>query len=81
MDDLARNTRTLIVCFTVALFALIPLRFVEEGQLVIARQNQVLGEIFVEEVEAEEEPIIQVDPARLEAPYNLIDGGLVSGYW
>lgn len=46
MNDFNRNTRTLIVSFVVAIFALIPLRFVEVGQEMSLSQseNQVLGE-------------------------------------
>ncbi|MBU3935529.1 hypothetical protein KJ909_02550 [Patescibacteria group bacterium] len=49
MTDLDRNTRTLIVCFAVALLALIPLRFVEVGQMMVQEQKQVLGERVVVE--------------------------------
>ncbi|HEX8923929.1 MAG TPA: hypothetical protein VF828_04310 [Patescibacteria group bacterium] len=47
MTDLDRNTRTLIVAFSIAIFALVPLRFVEAGQMMSQSYNasqQVLGE-------------------------------------
>lgn len=75
MNDAARNVRTLIVCFVIAVMALIPLRFVEAGQERIRmyemRRVQVLGEMtqrpVVEEVE-------EFDPAMISAPYDEIDG-------
>jgi len=75
MTDLERNTRTLIVCFSVALFVLIPLRFVEAGQQVMmGRQSQVLGESAEAQVVV---PIVKkIDPAQLQAPYDEIDGVL-----
>jgi len=70
MTDLQRNTRTLVICFVVGLFSLLPLRFYEEGQLVEEYNRQILGayslseEVNLETVE--QEPIIE---AELEAPY------------
>lgn len=66
MDNLNRNTRTLIVSFVIAIFALIPLRFVEAGQYDLVNDAQVLGET------------ISVVPTKsveikLEAPYNDIE--------
>jgi len=58
MTDLDRNTRTLIVCFAVALFALIPLRFVEVGQMMVQEQKQVLGESVTAPVYVEEKVMI-----------------------
>lgn len=61
-----RNTRTLIVSFTVAIMAMIPLRFVEVGnQLeVIDRGSMVLGETSQEVI---------MPTSDLESPYNVID--------
>lgn len=42
MNDLNRNTRTLIVCFVVAIFTLIPLKFYETGNQVVSK-SEVLG--------------------------------------
>lgn len=70
MTDLDRNTRTLIVCFTLALMGLIPLRFVEAGQNRMMARPMVLGETVEVAVEAVETR----SPATLEAPYNEIDG-------
>jgi hypothetical protein len=69
MTDTDRNTRTLIVCFSLAVMALIPLRFVEVGQLteMAAGQVQVLGETTQQEV-------VTASQTGLEAPYNEIDG-------
>lgn len=77
MNDLDRNTRTLIVCFVVVLGALVPLRFVEAGQMMVARQSQILGEVAPLGIELE--PVERVSPARLEAPYDRIDGVLGEG--
>lgn len=45
MNNLNRNTRTLIVSFLIAVFALIPLRFIEAGQQqAFTLPAQVLGE-------------------------------------
>lgn len=66
MEEMNRNTRTLIVSFTVAIMAMIPLRFVEVGnQLeVIDRGSMVLGETSQEVVSL---------TSDLESPYNVID--------
>lgn len=72
MNNIDRSTRTLIVSFTIAIFALIPLRFVEAGKQMelidtnyaINQNAQVLGET----IEIEKEP-----KAVLEAPYNEIE--------
>lgn len=53
MNNFNRNTRTLIVCFLVAVFALIPLRFVEVGQQGYFVQSQVLGDTAEELVDSE----------------------------
>jgi len=75
MTDLDRNTRTLIVCFSVALLALIPLRFVEAGQQAVRMgQNQVLGESA--EVQIVVPVVREINPAQLQAPYDEIDGNL-----
>jgi len=62
MEEINRNTRTLIISFTVAILAMIPLRFVEVGnQLeVIDSRSMVLGETSQEVI-------------SLESPYNVID--------
>jgi len=75
MTDLDRNTRTLIVCFSVALLALIPLRFVEAGQQAMRMgQSQILGESIEREIVA---PVVKrIHPAQLQAPYDKIDGAL-----
>jgi len=66
MEEINRNTRTLIVSFTVAVMAMIPLRFVEVGnQLeVIDSRSMVLGETSQEAV---------LPKSELESPYNVID--------
>jgi len=70
MTDLQRNTRTLVICFVVGLFSLLPLRFYEEGQLVEDYNRQILGayslseEVNLETVE--QEPIVE---SGFEAPY------------
>lgn len=58
-----RNCKTLIICFVIALFALVPLRFIEEGnKLSYTPRNQVLGE---EVVLIDKKPI--VDEVEIEA--------------
>jgi len=71
MNESNRNTRTLIVSFVVAIMALIPLRFVEVGQ-VLENQAQVLGEsVVLPSSEVVAEPV-------LEAPYNEIEANKVN---
>lgn len=50
MTDNDRNIRTLIVCFVLALFVLVPIR-VMQGNPVVTGQVQVLGETDTEEGE------------------------------
>lgn len=88
MTDLNRNTRTLIVAFVVAVLALVPLRFVAEGQdqgygNYFASEVMVLG---TEDYSYEEiilptaaDPVQMSEEAVLEAPYNEIDGVQVLG--
>ncbi len=66
MEEINRNTRTLIISFTVAILAMIPLRFVEVGnQLeVIDSRSMVLGETSQEVISP---------TSDLESPYNVID--------
>ena len=44
MTDNDRNTRTLVICFVLAVMSLISLRFVEVGNITSASNSQVLGE-------------------------------------
>jgi len=44
MTDNDRNTRTLVVCFVIAVMSLISLRFVEVKNVTTASGSQVLGE-------------------------------------
>ncbi|OGL52352.1 hypothetical protein A3K55_02375 [Candidatus Shapirobacteria bacterium RBG_13_44_7] len=67
MTDTDRNSRTLILCFVVAIMVLIPLRFVEAGQSVgVGSTTQVLGEVE------------EVGNPELEAPYAEIES---EGCW
>ena len=72
MTDLTRNTRTLIVCFSLAIFALIPLRFVEIGQQ--TSEAAVLGEtqVLVEEPEIVLPVADEYVLGDLEAPYDEV---------
>ncbi|MFA5828576.1 MAG: hypothetical protein WC841_04460 [Candidatus Shapirobacteria bacterium] len=82
MTDLARNTRTLIVCFSLAIFALIPLRFVEISQEVSEDYGgaSVLGEAqMLEEPEVALPSADEYVSGELEAPYDEMDNGEVSG--
>ena len=63
MNNFDRNTRTLLVSFLVAIFALIPLRFVEVGsQQNLIGDAQVLGEA-----------ISIPEETNFEAPYDEIE--------
>jgi len=71
MDESNRNTRTLIVSFVFAIMAMIPLRFVEAGQMMQssftpASRSAVLGEM-------EERVVLPNAELNLESPYNVID--------
>lgn len=71
MEQMAANTRTLIVCFVAAIMVLIPLRFVEEGQLMVQRaqkQAKVLGQQSEAQKEEERQGGIE-----LESPYEQME--------
>jgi len=82
MTDLNRNTRTLIAAFVVAIFALVPLRFVADGQMdsslwYRAENVRVLGTednrgsgIILPETAS---PMYMNSEAILEAPYDEIE--------
>ena len=80
MTDLARNTRTLIVCFSLAIFSLIPLRFVEISQQAPEDYGGAtgLGETQILEQPEVILPSAEVyTPGELEAPYNQIESGVL----
>lgn len=62
MNNLNRNTRTLIVSLLIAVFALIPLRFIEVGQMQekYMMQTQVLGEQTDEIIEEPDQEIVEM---------------------
>lgn len=65
MNNFNRNTRTLILSFVVAVFALIPLRFIEVGQKQeYFAPSQVLGEKIEDKIESK---------SLLEAPYDELE--------
>jgi hypothetical protein len=69
MDNSNRNTRTLIVSFVVAIFALIPLWFVEVGEMQSFMSDaQVLGETISVPTENN-----YIEEAKLESPYDSIE--------
>lgn len=70
MNNIDRNTRTLIVSFLIAIFALIPLRFIEVGEqrAVLSSEAQVLGET----VDVLKDNVEENAP-RLEAPYDELE--------
>ncbi|MFA5025824.1 MAG: hypothetical protein WC503_04925 [Candidatus Shapirobacteria bacterium] len=71
MNNFDRNTRTLIVSFLIAIFALIPLRFVEAGTEQLRFDDaQVLGESV--NVVNEMKTVEEVSP-KLEAPYDELE--------
>lgn len=56
MTENDRNTRTLIVCFVMAMMALIPLRMVEAGQTlnqarVLGESEEIYSNVVIEEVD------------------------------
>lgn len=61
MNNQDRNIRTLITCFVIALFVLVPLRFVElqntitQDVMVLGEETEVYEEEYVEEEYVEEE--------------------------
>lgn len=70
MNNFDRNTRTLIVCFLIAIFSLIPLRFIEAGQeQELILQTQVLGEKIEQPMVVDEEDVF----SGLEAPYDQLE--------
>ena len=75
MTDFNRNTRTLIVSFVVAIFALVPLRFYEEGmRLDRARERMVLGVKKEEILLPDSEMVVEFDLYEgLEEPYREIE--------
>lgn len=86
MTNTDRNTRTLIVSFAIAVMALIPLRFVEVGQMmeaVSSNEVQVLGAQTRESASVTlpeaDVTVSQNQDAILEAPYDQIDGQAVLG--
>lgn len=94
MNNSARNTRTLIVSFVVAVMALIPLRMVEVGQMANLMEmgnSVVLGETTTLEVLVVEEPMLEapyramevecVDKARAEERVKVLEMKLGQGGW
>jgi len=67
MEEINRNTRTLIVSFTVAILAMIPLRFVELGNQLemVDTRSMVLGETSLQ--------VVVPNKLDLESPYDVID--------
>ncbi len=73
MKDIDRNCRTLIVCFVIAIFGLVPLRFYEIGNQVSSSGSAVLGE----QVSLPESELTVASQPVLESPYEEIEmGGL-----
>lgn len=70
MKDINRNCRTLIVCFVIALFGLVPLRFYEVGSQVNSNDGSaVLGE----KISLPESELIETSQPVLESPYEQIE--------
>jgi hypothetical protein len=74
MTNFERNIRTLIICFVVAIFALVPLRFLELGQQGAFNYSAptVLGASTESEVVLPNAnvDINKAEDSRIEAPYN-----------
>ena len=85
MKDIDRNTRTLIICFVVAVFSLIPLRFYEIGNKMgeFSSGSQVLGlSQAAEVVDLPSSQVTEESQIVLEYPYNKIEeegAGCLSG--
>ena len=75
MNDLNRNTRTLIVCFVIGVFSLIPLRFYEVGSQV-AEESQVLGLQRSVEVVMPDSELRGESVPVLEFPYEEVESGV-----
>lgn len=73
MNDLNRNTRTLVVCFVVAIFSLIPLRFYEFGNQVVANKSQVLGLYREVDISLPDSGLRSESVPVLEFPYEEIE--------
>jgi len=69
MKDIDRNSRTLIVCFVIALFVLVPLRFYEIGGQVGEGGSAVLGE----QVSLPESELTAASQPVLESPYEEME--------
>jgi hypothetical protein len=84
MTDFERNTRTLIVCFVIGIFTLLPLRFYEEGQRINElrelSEQQVLG---VSDIDYGKVRLVSEEEVKgeegLEAPYQEIEFGSQEG--
>lgn len=78
MTNLDKNTRTLVICFTIAVMGLVPLRFVEVGNE-MSLGASVLGERMEEVVlpEAGEPAESEAEKGLLESPYEEIEQGQV----
>jgi len=74
MNDLNRNTRTLIVCFVIGVFSLIPLRFYEVGTQV-AEESQILGTVRNVEVIMPDSELRSESVPVLEFPYEEVESG------
>jgi len=67
ISEFNRNCRTLVVSFVIAIMAMIPLRFVEMGQIMTMAEPTVLGETVSQEVVL---PSAEVEQKLFEAPYD-----------
>jgi len=77
MNDLNRNTRTLVICFVVAIFTLIPLRFYEAGSEMAMERSEVLGVQRQVEIELPNDKLRNESVSVLEFPYEEIESAEV----
>ena len=75
MNDLNRNTKTLIVCFVIGIFSLIPLRFYEVGSQ-MAGESQVLGTQRNVEIVMPDSELRGESVPVLEFPYEEVESGV-----
>lgn len=73
MNDINRNSRTLIVSFVVAIFTLIPLRFYEVGSQVANSRSKVLGTQREVNIVLPEDGLSSQSAPVLEFPYEEIE--------
>ena len=73
MKDIDRNSRTLIVCFVIAIFGLVPLRFYEIGNQIGSTSSNGGSAVLGEQVSLPESELTVTSRPVLESPYEEIE--------